>query len=240
MPKVFMSYVRDDWPVVRKLAQTLSENGIEAWLDRERIKPGERWQDVIRTAIADGDFFLACFSVGYNAKMTTYMNEEITLAIEQLRLRPTNISWFIPVKLDGTMIPARKIAGNETLHSIQWADLDADWDSGVSRIIKAITPDALSVRTQPIDREEIAWMLQAMSLELPPAAYELAKDGGCPNCKKGKLMFFAAGNCSDGPWNYYSCTVCDWTCEDFDVYGRAGLDFTPVFLNRLRHQFGLL
>src|SRR5688572_29430341 len=98
---VFISYVRDNIDVVEKLAGDLRTAGVEVWLDRERIKPGQRWKDAIRNAIRSGALFIACFSREYFERDKSYMNEELTIAIDELRLRATNRTWFIPVVLAG-------------------------------------------------------------------------------------------------------------------------------------------
>src|SRR5690348_1604790 len=94
---VFISYVRDDRPLVRELCAALHKNSIAFWLDRDQIRPGEKWQVAIRRAIESGTFFIACFSKAYDVRSKSYMNIELTLAIEQLRLRPADRAWFIPV-----------------------------------------------------------------------------------------------------------------------------------------------
>lgn len=68
------------------------------------------------------------------------MNEELTLMIEELRQRPIDKSWFIPVRLDDCVIPDRPIGGGEYLHDLQRIDLFPDWDEGVRRIIAALRP----------------------------------------------------------------------------------------------------
>lgn len=143
MPGVFLSYVRANSLEVQRLAADLRAYGIKVWIDKEQIKPGYRWEDSIRRAIAAGDFFIACFSREYTERSSTYMNEELVLAIEELRKRPTDRAWFIPVLLNDTVIPARSIGGGETLTSIQWVDLSRDWQAGVRQIVSVIRPDAL-------------------------------------------------------------------------------------------------
>ena len=83
MAHVFISYVHENEQQVQRLFDELTRHGIEVWLDKTKIKPGYRWQEVATEAIDKGDFFLACFSEEYNKKNETYMNEEITLAIER-------------------------------------------------------------------------------------------------------------------------------------------------------------
>jgi hypothetical protein len=97
MPKVFISYVREDYNAVSRLAAHLERCEIDTWIDRRELPPGCRWRDEIQKAIRAGDFFLACFSENHAARARGFFNEELNLAIDELRMRPANQSWFIPV-----------------------------------------------------------------------------------------------------------------------------------------------
>jgi hypothetical protein len=134
---IFVSYVRDNSSVIDRLARDLSIRGAEVWIDRERLTPGQRWRDAIREAIGSGDLFLACFSSEYSSREKSYMNEELTFAIDQLRERPSDRMWFVPVLLSGTSIPDRRIGGGETLRDLQWVDLRENWQVGIESIAKA-------------------------------------------------------------------------------------------------------
>jgi len=136
MARIFISYVREDVATVAALAKELQSRGIDVWYDRDSLLPGQRWRHEIKAAIARGDYFLACFSRAYAARSSTYMNEELALAIEQLRLRPTDRSWFIPALLDDCEIPDRDIGAGESLQDIQAARLCDDWAGGVARIVR--------------------------------------------------------------------------------------------------------
>ncbi len=138
MPNVFISYVRDNSDQVDKLADELRRHGVNVWLDREKIMPGERWQDAIRQAIGEGDYFIACFSAEYVARRRTYMNTEIGLAIDMLQEMPTDQVWFIPVLLSECKVPNRTIGGGQTLRDLQWEPIHKDWERGISRILKAM------------------------------------------------------------------------------------------------------
>ena len=122
--------------------EELTSRGIKVWLDRNDIKPGAPWKDAIRDAIRDGTFFIACFSKEYNQRNKTYMNEELTIAIEELRQRPTDRIWFIPIKLNRCKIPDRNIGGGETLNDRQHVKLYKDWDDGIERIIEVIQSES--------------------------------------------------------------------------------------------------
>jgi hypothetical protein len=135
---VFISYVRENQEQVDRLISDLEKNGVHVWLDRKDIKPGSRWKDAIRDAIRQGDFFIACFSKEYVSKNKTYMNEELALAIEELRQYGTDREWFIPVILSECEIPNRTIGPGETLQDIQHVLLYEDWEGGIKRIISVI------------------------------------------------------------------------------------------------------
>ncbi|TQS40827.1 toll/interleukin-1 receptor domain-containing protein [Cryptosporangium phraense] len=122
-PRAFVSYVRENSEEVDRIVRFLRSEGVEVWLDRSHIKVGERWKDAVRDAIQDGDFFIACFSPAYMARGRTYMNVELDIAIEELRQRPRDKYWFLPVTLGPCTIPQIPVSGNETLADFQGLDL---------------------------------------------------------------------------------------------------------------------
>ncbi len=137
---VFISYVREDSLQVDRLQQALEAAGAPVWRDTADLWPGEDWRAKIRHAITDDAFvFLACFSRKSLARKKTYQNEELTLAIEQLRLRRPGEPWLIPVRFDQCEIPDLGIGGGRTLTSIQRADLFGDhFENSVIRLIEAV------------------------------------------------------------------------------------------------------
>ena len=139
-PQVFISYVHEDLPHIHRLAQVLEAYQVKVWLDRQSLKPGYRWKRAIRDGIAHGDYFVPCFSQAYAARARTYMNEELTLAIDELRQRPADKAWFIPVRLDASEIPDRDIGGGETLRSIHCVSLYEDWTRGMTALLDVIQP----------------------------------------------------------------------------------------------------
>jgi hypothetical protein len=134
---VFISYVREDDELVDRLVRDLREYGVEVWLDRDKLLPGQRWRDSIRRAIREGALFLACFSHSYEMRERSYMNEELSLAIHELRSRPYDRQWFVPVLLTPANIPAIPLGGGETLRDLQWLDLSADWQAGLQALVAA-------------------------------------------------------------------------------------------------------
>lgn len=137
---VFISYVREDSGRVDELQQALETAGIRVWRDTAALWPGEDWRAKIRQAIAgDALVFIACFSrIGLD-RQTSYQNEELVLAVEQLRLRRPDEPWLIPVRFDNCEIPDLDIGGGRSLASFQWVDLFGDRPGPeVARLIAAV------------------------------------------------------------------------------------------------------
>ena len=139
MKHVFISYCHENKAIVDRLCQTLISHEIHIWLDRDNIGPGTPWKQAIQQAIQHGDFFIACFSAEANARNQTYMSEELKIAIEELHRRPVDKIWFIPVKLNECEIPNIDIGGDETLRTLQYVDLHEDWETGIQRLLNAIS-----------------------------------------------------------------------------------------------------
>src|ERR1700761_890098 len=98
---VFISYVREDSGHVDRLQRVFQHAGIPVWRDTAQLWPGQDWRAQIRRAITDNALvFLVCFSQASVRRAMSYQNEELVLAIEQLRLRPADDSWLIPVRFD--------------------------------------------------------------------------------------------------------------------------------------------
>lgn len=150
---VFISYVRNNRRLVQRLCDDLTKHGVKVWLDRKDIEPGVDWRQAIRKAIEGGAFFIACFSKQYEARRMekqgrgkTYMNTELMLAIDELRKRFPDQSWFIPVKLNRCEIPDIDIGAGKTLRDLQYVELYKDWDDGVSKLLDVIHPIPPNVR----------------------------------------------------------------------------------------------
>jgi hypothetical protein len=157
-----MSYVREDSDRVDQLQDMLQSAGIPVWRDTANLWPGEDWRERIRGAISSNALvFLACFSRSSLARSRSYQNEELVLAIEQLRQRPPELPWLIPVRFDDCEIPDRDIGGGRTLTSIQRVDLFGDrYDEGARRLVAAILrilgrdPDSARTDAGPAPSEQ--------------------------------------------------------------------------------------
>lgn len=146
---MFISYVREDSDRVDRLQRILEAAGIQVWRNTTDLWPGEDWRLKIRSAITDNALvFIACFSEASLARRMSYQNEELALAIEQMRSRRPDDPGLIPVRFDECDIPDLDIGGGRTLRSIQRADLFGDRSGdGAARLVAAVG-GSLGIRTR--------------------------------------------------------------------------------------------
>jgi ABC-type branched-subunit amino acid transport system substrate-binding protein len=122
---VFISYAQEDGAQrVSVLQRTLEAAGISVWRDTNKLWPGDEWRTIVRKAIREEELvFIACFSRESVARRRGFHNEELALAIEELRTRRPDEPWLIPVRLDACDIPDLDLGGGRTLGSIHRVDL---------------------------------------------------------------------------------------------------------------------
>lgn len=135
-PRVFLSYCSEDRALVARLAQDLTSHQIVCWIDRRDLAPGDRWEDRIRDAIEDANFFLPCFSNAYELRRDTFMIREIEIAVAHSAHRSPDNSWIIPVLF--SKVPRSEVPS--ALQSLQWVDLSESWRPAMKRLAGAIHP----------------------------------------------------------------------------------------------------
>lgn len=83
--------------------------------------------------------FLACYSAASLRRKESWQNEELNLAVEQMRLLPVGEPWLIPVRLSDCELPDIDIGGGRSLGSIQRCDLfGKDAEANAGRLVTAI------------------------------------------------------------------------------------------------------
>jgi hypothetical protein len=144
--RVFISYVTEDSAAASRLRTALESAGFQVWRPSADLMPGADWRAGIREAIsARAVVFLACFSRASLAREVSYQREELSLAIEQSRLRSREVPWLIPVRLEDCEIPDWDIGGGRTLRSLEYVDLfgarrEAELSRLAATVSKAVDP----------------------------------------------------------------------------------------------------
>jgi TIR domain len=134
----FISYVREDSGEADALQKLLEAAEVPVWRDTSSLWPGEDWRSKIRSAISrDALVFIACFSSHSAARRKSYQNEELLLAVDQLRQRQPDDPWLIPVRFDDCDVPDYELGAGRTLASLQRVDLfGANRQLGARRLEK--------------------------------------------------------------------------------------------------------
>lgn len=129
--RVFLAYADEDRALARKLYAALQRAGLEPWMDKEKLLPGQNWPRAIERAIEVSDFFIGCFSRRSVLKRGHFQSE-LRYALEIATRVPLDDMFILPVRFGECEIP-RPIA--KTLHYI---DLFPDWDRGVETLVSTM------------------------------------------------------------------------------------------------------
>jgi TIR domain/SIR2-like domain len=133
-PTVFLCHAHEDAEFALQVANGLRSNGINVWLDRDNLRGGDAWDDVIeRVLYRDVQYVVVLQSASLKAKDVGYVNKEVHLAIErQSYYRPPRV-FLIPASIDG---PESNLAELEKYQTI-----DLSMSDGMNDLVKAIKRD---------------------------------------------------------------------------------------------------
>lgn len=113
--KVFLCHASGDKLPVRDLYKRLTMEGVDAWLDKEKLLPGQDWQVEIPRAVREADVVVVCLSNGSITK-EGYVQKEIKSALDIADEKPEGSIFLIPARLEDCPVPER-------LSRWQWVDL---------------------------------------------------------------------------------------------------------------------
>ncbi len=116
--RVFVCHASEDKPRARQLCQRLREDGIEPWLDEEKLLPGQDWDFEISAAVRDSDAIIVCLSKSSVHKVG-YLQKELKGVLDVAEYQPEGRIFVIPVRLEECPVPVR-------LSRWQYADLFAE------------------------------------------------------------------------------------------------------------------
>lgn len=134
-PEIFVAYASEDLALARRLSAALQAGGCAAWLDRDKLLPGQNWPRSIERAIEISDAFVACFSPRSVAKRGHFQSE-LRYALDCARRLPLEEVFVIPVRFEPCAIPRR------LSEQVQYVDLFPDWEKGIRRLLRAIRKSA--------------------------------------------------------------------------------------------------
>lgn len=125
---VFLIHTHIDREAVHDLYARIAKDGINAWLDVEKLLPGQDWKREIRRAILMSDIVIVCLSRRFN-RHKGYCQEELRIALKKANLLPDGEVFIVPVRLEKCDTP-------EPLRRWQWVDLFEE--DGYKKLMRAV------------------------------------------------------------------------------------------------------
>lgn len=96
--KVFLCHAHADRDSVRKLYSRLTQDGVDAWLDKAKLLPGQDWELEIRRAVREADVVVVCLSQQFN--QAGFRQKEVHLALDTAMEKPEGEIFIIPARLE--------------------------------------------------------------------------------------------------------------------------------------------
>jgi hypothetical protein len=130
-PRVFIAYVIEDYEHAVRLYSDLLAAGLNPWLDRKKLLPGQDWRRCIERAIDTCDFFVACFSPRSVRKRGQFPYE-VRYALRCAERMPLDDVFVVPVRIGNCNVPSR------IAWQAQYSDLLPDWNKGMEEVVLSI------------------------------------------------------------------------------------------------------
>ena len=148
--RVFLCHSSEDKRKVRNLCGNLRRDGIDPWLDEERLLPGQDWEQEIRKAVKNSDAVVVCLSNGSINKQG-FIQKELRFALDIADEQTDGIIFLIPLKLEECELPDR-------LKHLHYVELFRP--KGYERLLDALQVRATSLETrQQINKR--SWRLSS-------------------------------------------------------------------------------
>jgi hypothetical protein len=96
--KVFLCHAHADRDAVRALYTRLTNDGVDAWLDKAKLLPGQDWELEIRKAVRAADVVVVCLSKQFN--QAGFRQKEVRLALDTAMEKPEGEIFIIPARLE--------------------------------------------------------------------------------------------------------------------------------------------
>jgi hypothetical protein len=168
---VFLSHNSQDKPAVELIARKLYMNGIEPFLDKWHLVPGEPWQEALEEAL---DKSQSCAIFFGPEGIGPWSNEEMRSALEW-RVRAGDFR-VIPVLLPGTQRPERPNLPR-FLSRLTWVDFreGLEDEEALKRLvagIKGVAPGGALLNERRLETETIKHTLHQHRLWIESAGKE--------------------------------------------------------------------
>lgn len=100
---VFVSYAREDREHAEEIKRAFEEEGLEVWLDRDRLESGEDWSLEIQSNIRKCSLFLPLLSRNAQRRVEGFFRKEWRWAIERAQGMDDRFPFIQPLLVDDTL-----------------------------------------------------------------------------------------------------------------------------------------
>jgi hypothetical protein len=126
----FLSHSSTDKTFIRQLAADLTANGINVWLDEQRIRVGDSIPEKIAQGLAESDYFL--IGMSQKASESAWVQKELNNALmSEVQRRKVHV---LPLKLDDTQMPP-------IISDKKYADFSKSYKNGLDELLTALKGD---------------------------------------------------------------------------------------------------
>jgi hypothetical protein len=123
----FLSHSSLDKPFIRQLAADLTANGVDVWLDEQRIRVGDSIPEKIALGLAGSDFFL--IGMSEHSASSPWVQKELNNAlVNEVQRRKVHI---LPLKLDDSPMP-------QIVADKKYADFSKSYKAGLDDLLNAL------------------------------------------------------------------------------------------------------
>lgn len=112
--RLFMCHSSGDKQTVRQLTVRLQHDGVDAWIDDDKLLPGQDWKHEISQSLRRSDAVLVCLSRSSITK-AGFVQRELKEALDLSDEQPDGTIFLIPLRLESCDVPER-------LRRWQWVD----------------------------------------------------------------------------------------------------------------------
>jgi hypothetical protein len=171
MMKIFLSYAHEDKDRVLELYRKLNQDGYDAWIDDEKLLPGQDWDLEINKAIKASDAIILCLT-NISIQKEGYVQREIKKAIDIAQEKLRGNIFIIPARLDECIVP-------EEVSRLQYVDLFSE--GGYKKLLGSLKLKAARLpvptsgkitRTEPEDQNHPSKLIRLH--EIAEELYEQA------------------------------------------------------------------
>jgi len=169
--RVFLCHSSNDKLIVRDLYRSLDVEGwIDAWLDSEKLYPGQDWNFEIEKAVEEADIILVCLT-NNSVNKEGYVQRELRIVLDLADYKPEGTLFIIPIRLEECTPPRR-------LRTWQYADYfpESDRERAYQRLLVSLKMRAMRLGISTVNPTEEQARIEAEKIKQKEAKERASRE----------------------------------------------------------------